>query len=284
MTALKLGLIGDNIGRSRSPLLHVLAGRLCGLEVTYDRLIPADLGQSFDAVFEDCRTGGYRGINVTYPYKEQVVGRVRVPDPGVAAIGACNTVLFDPAGPVGHNTDHSGFQGGYRACFGAADPGRVAMIGAGGVGRAIAFALAGLGCRDLRLVDRDPAKAHAVRDALAAAAPAMTVTVPDTVAEAVRDADGLINCTPLGMVGHAGTAIPRALIGGQRWAFDAVYTPINTAFLTDARAAGLAVMSGELLFFHQGIDAFHLFTGQEVDAVTLRRLLTGTPSDDEAVA
>ncbi len=73
MTDVRLGLIGDNIARSRSPLLHVEAGRLCGLEVSYERLVPADMGLSFEAVFERCRDGGFSGINVTYPYKEQVV-------------------------------------------------------------------------------------------------------------------------------------------------------------------------------------------------------------------
>jgi shikimate dehydrogenase len=51
-SSIRLGLIGDNIKRSKSPLLHTLAGRLCGLDVRYDTLIPADLGQSFAAVFE----------------------------------------------------------------------------------------------------------------------------------------------------------------------------------------------------------------------------------------
>ena len=61
----KLGLIGDNISRSKSPRLHRTAGRLAGLDVTYDRLIPKDLDLTFDEVFDQARDGGYRGINVT---------------------------------------------------------------------------------------------------------------------------------------------------------------------------------------------------------------------------
>src|SRR5690606_31125801 len=107
MAAIRLGLIGDHIARSQSPRLHVLAGRLCDLDVTYDRLIPADMGMDFDAVFDRCAHEGYRGINVTYPYKETVVARLEVPDPLTAAIGACNTVLFGGERPQGHNTDFS---------------------------------------------------------------------------------------------------------------------------------------------------------------------------------
>lgn len=73
MPDLKLGLIGDNISCSKAPLLHQLAGKLTGLDVRYDRLVPKDLGRDFDGVFEDCIREGYRGINVTYPYKERVV-------------------------------------------------------------------------------------------------------------------------------------------------------------------------------------------------------------------
>ena len=102
---LKLGLIGDNIARSRSPLLHQLAGRQNHIDVTYDRLVPKTLGRDFPAVFDQCRNGDYRGINITYPYKEKVVSRLSVDDPLVRAIGAVNTVIFEPDGPKGHNTD-----------------------------------------------------------------------------------------------------------------------------------------------------------------------------------
>ena len=69
MTAIKLGLIGDNIARSRAPVLHGLAGDQNGVAVTYDRLVPKDRGETFDQVFAACKAEGYRGINVTYPYK-----------------------------------------------------------------------------------------------------------------------------------------------------------------------------------------------------------------------
>jgi shikimate dehydrogenase len=75
------------------------------------------------------------------------------------------------------------------------------------------------------------------------------------------------------MVGKGGNAFPAAVLPGKRWAFDAVYTPIDTPFLVEARAAGIAAMSGYELFFHQGVDAFRLFTGREVDAAALRQAL-----------
>lgn len=70
--SIRLGLIGKNIERSKAPLLHVLAGQLCGLDIRYDRLVPAEMDCSFEAVFAQCRAEGYRGVNITHPYKESV--------------------------------------------------------------------------------------------------------------------------------------------------------------------------------------------------------------------
>ncbi|MDE3122720.1 MAG: NAD(P)-binding domain-containing protein [Paracoccaceae bacterium] len=276
---LKLGLIGGNIRASRSPALHEAAGRINGVAATYDLLIPAEMGMSFDEVLAFCAAEGYRGVNVTYPFKEAVVPRVRVRDPHLARLGAVNTVVFGPEGPEGFNTDYTGFAAAYRARFGAVAPGRVALIGTGGVGRAIAFALVRLGARELRLVDRDASKLAALAGALAGEG-APLVTIHDTVEAAVADADGVVNATPVGMVGHEGTPVPATLWPGRRWAFDAVYTPVNTRFTQDAAAAGVDVLSGWELFFHQGIDAFAHFNGTPVaDPGRLRAELLALPGD-----
>jgi len=270
MVDVRLGLIGDNISRSQSPRLHRLAGKLCGLDVTYDRLIPGDMGLSFDAVFEHCAREGYRGINITYPYKEKAIAKARIDDPLVRAIGAVNTVLFEPDGPKGFNTDYSGFVAGYREVFCETAPGPVCMVGAGGGGKAIAFGLVALGIEELRVVERDIPKAQGLARSLRAARPGLRVAVTGSTAEAVAGAHGLVNSTPVGMVGHDGTPIDTNLMRGAAWAFDAVYTPVDTQFLRDAEAAGLKVMSGYRLFFHQGVEAFRLFCGLEVDQSALR--------------
>ena len=269
----RLGLIGDNIARSQSPRLHELAGRLAGIPVTYERLIPKALGQDFEAVFEAAKAQGFRGLNITYPYKERVVPLLSVPDPQVAALGAVNTVVFAPEGPLGYNTDWSGFIAGYRRAFGERAPGPVCMVGAGGVGKAVAFGLLTLGLRHLTLVESDLPKAEALAEALKAAAPELRVRVTGNVAEGTAGASGLINCTPVGMVGYEGTPVPRGLMEGAEWAFDAVYTPVDTQFLTDAAAEGLAVMSGWELYFYQGQHAFGIFHGRPIEEAVLRQAL-----------
>lgn len=273
--AIRLGLIGDNIAQSQSPKLHRLAGRLVDRVVTYDRLVPRELGLDFDGVFAACAASSYRGVNVTYPYKEHVAAKVRIDDPLVRAMGAVNTVVFEPDGPRGFNTDHSGFMAAYRAARGNQPPGPTMMIGAGGVGRAVAFGLIALGLRRIIIIDRDLERAEMLCAALHKAEPDLEASTGRDVDASVLapGAEGIINCTPVGMTGMEGTPLPRAAMAGAAWAFDAVYTPVETRFLADAAGEGLATISGYELFFAQGVDAWSIFTGLPLDADRLRAVL-----------
>lgn len=269
---LRLGLIGDNIGRSMAPLLHEIAGERAGTHVTYDRLEPEALGTEFETLLGQCAARGYRGVNVTHPYKERAARMVRIDDPLVRAIGAVNTVLFERDGPLGFNTDYSGFTSAYRNTR-SAGPGAVCLIGAGGVGRTIGFALSALGASEIRLFDLVPARAHALARDLLVAAPQVKVAVQETAEAAAEGADGLINCTPVGMFGNEGTPLRMPARPTARWAFDAVYTPMKTRFLREAMAHGLEAISGYELFIYQGIDAWHRFSGRTVDETALRAAL-----------
>lgn len=272
---LQLGLIGDNIARSKSPRLHRTAGLLAGLDVSYERLIPVDMGLPFDAVFDHVRNEGFRGVNVTYPYKEAVTARVRIQDPLVRAIGAVNTVVFELEGPLGYNTDYTGFMAAYRQAFGTSRPGVVCLIGTGGVGKAVAFGLIALQAHTIRCVDLDARKSAELARALRALGTPAVIETHEDAALAAQGADGLINCTPLGMVGIGGTPLAPEAMRGAGWAFDAVYTPVETQFLCDAQAAGLSIISGYELFFGQGVDAWKIFSGLDADQLALRAAIQG---------
>ena len=267
---IKLGLIGDNIAKSQSPRLHRLAGLQNGAKVSYDRLVPAESGKDFDMLFAEVAQGGFRGVNITYPYKERAAQKVQIDDPLVRAIGAVNTVIFDAGGPHGFNTDYSGFIAAYRHIRGNTAPGVALMIGAGGVGKAVAYGLAAMGITEIRIAERDLPKAEALAEALRAAKPALRVVTGPDAAALAQGAQGLINCTPVGMVGYGGTPLPRASMTGALWAFDAVYTPVDTQFLNDAAAQGLQIISGYELFIGQGVDAWRLFTDLPLNEDRLR--------------
>src|SRR6185312_3342942 len=200
LQTIRLGLIGDNIAASRAPDLHHAAARICGVDVAYERLVPRDLGLDFDSVFARARAEGLRGLNITHPYKESVLRFVAVEDPAVKVIGACNTVLFGDSA-IGLNTDYSGFVAAFRGRFGVMPPGVVAIAGSGGAGKAVAFALAGLGAQSLALFDVDGRKSQALAAALRQHQAGMAISAAPSLATACEGADALINCTPHGMSG-----------------------------------------------------------------------------------
>ena len=239
------------------------------MEVDYPLFDLAD-GGDFDARLLAC--ADRRGVNVTHPFKTRAIELVETVAPEVIRLGAVNTVLFEGGRPArGANTDHSGFIAAYGAAFGTRSPGRVALFGAGGVGRPIAAALSDLGAEAIQVYDPDRTRAEALAAALGRRA--CSIVVADTPAAAATSVDGLVNATPLGMHNHPGCPLPAGAFGLPRWAFDAVYTPVDTVFLGHAAAAGAAVMSGYNLFLWQGIHAFELFTGRRVDLATLSGLL-----------
>ena len=269
----RLGLIGDGIGRSSAPRLHELAGRIVGRRVGYARFdLDGRVDTSFDDTLAACGRDGLAGVNVTHPYKERAAGIVPVQDPRVRRIGAINTVLFRDGVPIaGHNTDHSGFVAAYRSRLGDDRPGAVALVGAGGVGRPIAVGLGELGATEIRVYDIDPARAARL------AADLTTAEVPvracATLEAALDGATGIVNASPVGMYRYPGNPVPEAAMGRPRWVFDAVYTPRDTAFAIAAGRRGAEVISGYELFFWQGVHAFRLFTGLDVDQAALRATL-----------
>jgi shikimate dehydrogenase len=265
---LKLGLIGTGISRTQVHQLHALLGELHNMPVRYDLMdIPPAAPFDLRARLGQCAREGYTGVNVTHPFKLQaydcVTDRCWLP----TGLESVNTVLFDGDTWRGGNTDYSGFIAAYRARFGGTPPGRVLIAGAGGVGVSIALALAELGAESLAIHDTQVLRvSELVRRIRVTGTPAHSVQGGEQglVAEA-QAADGLINATPLGMYQYPGSAFPASCFAKARWAFDAVYTPLTTRFLADARSRGIAVMGGFDLFLHQGFDAFEKFSGKAVN-------------------
>jgi shikimate dehydrogenase len=266
-----LGLIGSGIGRSLTPFLQEQAGAQFGLSLRYELFdTPADQGHGLEAQLRGLANAGYVGVNITHPFKELAFGLVEVHDPMVRQIAAINTVRF--ADGQGFNTDYSGFVRAYRHALGSLSPGVVLVVGAGGAGRAVAFALVALGASEVRIVDNDALKAEQLVASLRlVGAKALAFKLED-LPQASR-ADGLANCTPLGMYQYPGNPIAPKLVGAQAWAFDAIYTPLETQFLADARGKGLRIINGAELMFFQAVDAFEIWTGQQLEEAPLYAII-----------
>jgi len=251
-------LIGAPIAHSASPAMHEQAGDALGVRCHYQLIEVAGADrEALRGLLDGVRRLGFAGVNVTFPYKEAVIDLLDELSPGAAAVGAVNAVVVRDNRLIGHNTDTSGFA---RAAKGLVtdSPGIVAIVGAGGVGKAIAVALAGLDVPEIRIFDTDRVKANNLAARLQVSG---KVVVADSIADALRGAVGLVNATPVGMLPSLGTSVPDALLHDGLWVADAVYSPLWTPLLTAAKAKGARVMTGRELAIYQAADAFELFTG-----------------------
>lgn len=266
-----IGLIGGNIQHSLSPAMHEAAGASIGIDVRYHLIDAGVLG--FTAVdlpklLDGVRHLGFAGVNVTHPFKEAVVPCVDSLDAAAQRIGSINTIVVRERKLVGCNTDFSGFLTAWRHVFGDLRPGRVALIGAGGVGRAIGHALATLGADALHIIDVDGTRAEALVRSVLAANPSLRIAAARDVA-ALQDIDGIINATPVGTYSYPGLPISEPSISAA-WVADAIYTPLETRFIAAARSAGATIMTGGELAIGQAVDAFALFFGQPAPLGVMR--------------
>lgn len=273
--SLLVGLIGAGIQASRSPALHMREGAAQGLIYIYQLIDIEALSLSAAALPElitAARRFGFAGLNITHPCKQIVIPLLDKLAEGAEAIGAVNTVVFDANGQtVGHNTDWSGFAESFRRELTDAPRARVVQLGAGGAGAAVAHALLTLGVDALSIFDTDRRRAADLVQNLRARFGPGRAAIIDDPASAVAAGDGLVNTTPIGMVGHPGMPVPRETLRPALWVADVVYFPLETELLRTARSIGCRTMGGGTMAVFQAVDAFRLFTSREPDAERMIR-------------
>ena len=190
-----LGLIGAPIAHSASPAMHEAAASALGLRCFYHLIEVAGADrQKLRRLLDGVRELGFAGVNVTYPYKEAALPLLDELAPSATQVGAVNTVAVREGRLIGFNTDCSGFAKGMQQTIGDIEGRRVALIGAGGVGKAIGVTLTQMGAGRITIFDKDGAKAEALAAALGAGAKACAS--PEA---ALEGAQGLINATAVGM-------------------------------------------------------------------------------------
>ncbi|WP_091846661.1 shikimate dehydrogenase [Palleronia pelagia] len=267
-SSLRAGLVGRGIALSRTPAMHEAEARAQGMTGDY-RLI--DLDERGDIpladVLAEAEADGLDGLNVTYPYKVEVMALLHDLSPNARAVGAANTVILRGGRRIGHNTDLWGFAESFRRGLPDAATDHVLLLGAGGAGVAVAHALADCGVSRLSILDSDG-------DRAASLAAQVSRNRPGCAADAVNDAatlfagkrpNGVVNATPMGMAKLPGTAIDTDLITPDQWVADIVYFPLETQLLASARAKGCRVLSGGGMAVFQAVRAFELFTGRPAD-------------------
>jgi shikimate dehydrogenase len=254
-----LGVCGWPVAHSRSPQMHNAGLAAVGLDDwRYLRLpLPPDL---FEETVRALPAAGFRGVNVTIPHKHAALALADRASDAARAIGAANTLTFEDGAILADNTDAPGL----LDALPVSPAGRtVLVLGAGGAGRAAAWALKTAGAADVAIWNRTPERA----EALAAELGVRAVTGHER-------ADIVINCTSVGLhdPGLTFKALPLQAdeLGAGSLVVDMVYRAGGTHLLQAARSRGADVVDGLEILVAQGAASFERWTGMEAPRTAMR--------------
>ncbi|MBI3411455.1 MAG: shikimate dehydrogenase [Planctomycetes bacterium] len=266
------GVIGDPVSHSLSPRIHNGAFAKLGINAVYLPFrVPRGELAKFLEEFEQVPVAGY---SVTIPHKEAAARLAQVRDPEVERIGAANTLIRTPGGWHAYNTDAPAALASLQANLPQIPGGpptylssrKVLLLGAGGVARAVAFALNQQRC-ELTIANRTLERAHALGDEVGG-------RVIDWTERNKVECDTLINCTPIGMHPNLDdTPVHELFLNPGIMVFDTIYTPETTMLIREAREKGCPTLTGVDMFIRQAAMQFYLFTGMEAPTELMAKLV-----------
>jgi len=249
------GIFLHPAGHTRSPALHNAAYAALGSDAVYLAfdVMPGDLA----AAIAGARAMGVRQLAISIPHKEAVIAHLDRIDETARAIGAVNTVTRVEGELVGSNTDWVGVARAIERETRLA--GKVAVVlGAGGTARAALYALRERGARAV-VLNRTPGKAEALARELGAERAGALEELADIAH------DVLINTTSVGLRSDASPVSAESLRAASV-VLDAVYEPLETRLLRDAKARGARPVSGKWMLIEQAREQLRLWSGREIDA------------------
>jgi shikimate dehydrogenase len=251
-------VIGWPIEHSRSPAIHGYWLNRYGIDGSYTK--EAVQPGKLEGFLRLLATNGYRGCNVTIPYKEDALHLVHEADATATAIGAANTLWLEDGRLFATNTDAYG----YMSYLAARVPdwqrrdAPVAILGAGGAARAIVHGFLEAGVNEIRVMNRTRDRADALaRDF------GRRVKVKEwgERSAASRDAAVLVNTTAVGMKGEGALGMDFTGFHPDCIVSDIVYVPLETALISDARRNGLKTIDGLGMLLHQAVPGFEKWFG-----------------------
>lgn len=271
-----LGVVGNPLAHSISPQLHNTLSDILGKDCVY---VPLRMDEDdFDDGIRGIKALGFKGFNVTIPYKNKILKHMDVISQEASLIGAVNTVKIKDGLLYGHNTDVRGFYDSFTRETGVDfNKKQVVILGGGGAARAVALAVVRGGPSRMYLVNRTIKKAEAIGDIIKKYSPHTEITCHGAIDFNFGRADILINTTSVGMYPDTG-AIPF----GQEMEFspsmvvyDLIYNPPETGLLKKASHWGAKTVNGLGMLIYQGIRAYEIWMDMKVEDDVSKAVLDG---------
>ncbi|MCU0523959.1 MAG: shikimate dehydrogenase [Elainella sp. Prado103] len=272
-----LGVMGDPIAHSLSPVMHNAAITHLGLDYVYlpFAVAPQDLATAVSGF----RAIGLRGFNVTIPHKQAILPWLNQISEVAQAIGAINTVSWTDQGWYGTNTDVAGFLAPLKGLDRDWSQTTAVILGHGGAARAVVAGCAQLGFAQIQVVGRNSEKLQAFQASWGKTGLIDRLTIGEwaDLAELLPQTDLLVNTTPIGMHPQTQTSPLKA----EDWqnlptraiAYDLIYTPRPTLFLQQADRQGLLTLDGLEMLVQQGAAALSLWLQQPAPVEVMRQAL-----------
>ena len=276
------GVIGSPVGHSLSPAIFNASFDKQGINAVYVPLLVEGEKEDFYVFVHNVvsrggggGTGGglgFGGFSVTIPHKAHALDYVNhageFVEPLAETIGAVNTLKIGFGGIIsGYNTDYAGAMDALTSTLDIERHGLhkmdVAVIGAGGVSRAVVAGLVDVGAK-VTVYNRTVSKAEALAEEFGCRYAGL-----DKIKE--MEAEVIVNCTSIGMHPNIEESpVPSDCIKKSMAVFDTVYNPIDTLLLKEAKAIGAKTVNGAEMFIGQGMAQYKIFIGNEADEEVIR--------------
>lgn len=272
-----VGIIGDPIKHSRSPLIHNAAIAALGLDYVY---VPFHVEpDSLGAAIEGFKATNVIGINVTIPHKQNVMSYLDEISREATLIGAVNTLIFRDGAIIGENTDAPGFLHAMQEDgLDVPQGGAAVVIGAGGSARAIVVALALAGVKTICITNRTVSRAVALATDLSekTGVSIYGIGLDDSkLPHAVETSQLIVNTASTSMDVSHPLLIDPEWLAPQSIVYDIVYTPPETRLLQAAAEKDCHTIGGLGMLIHQGAIAFEKWTGINPPVEIMRQALQG---------
>lgn len=267
------GVLGYPAKHSLSPLMHNAALRALKIDAEYKifEITPQDLKEFMHSLSQK----NIYGLNVTIPYKEKAVHFMNKMSEEAKLIGAVNTIKVSGEELEGFNTDGEGFIRHLSEDLNFDPPGKtIAIIGAGGAGRAVSVYLSKYSPKKISIYDVDGARLLALANYLKVNFKHIDFeSVSSTEKLNINLADLLVNATSVGMKKHDPCLVDEKYLHKNLLVYDLIYNPKETKLLALAKERGCRVSNGLGMLLHQGMISFEIWTGEKAPKKLMQQAL-----------
>jgi len=258
------GIIGSPIKHSLSPIIHKYWMDMYNIKSSYDIYEPKK--HELSLFLKNMSNNNIKGINVTIPYKRDVMKYLDKISDDALALGAVNTIKLENNNLLGYNTDAYGFMQhlNIAAPEWKEKKGAIVIVGAGGASRAVIWSFLKKNKMDIKIINRNENRALALITDMKKFFPAANITLCRDSKKALLNSSLLVNCSSLGMRGQAELELDLVTMNTESIVYDIVYSPLRTKLLYEAKELKFKTIDGLGMLLNQAVPAFKMWHDKEV--------------------